>query len=64
MSAARPPGVSIGVPQGAAAASFATSYWYVPTIVEWLVAMGVLAIGALLFTLAVLVLPIQEPEAH
>ncbi len=59
-----PPGVSIGVPQGAGAASFATSYWYVPTIVEWLVAMGVLAIGALLFTLAVLVLPIQEPEAH
>jgi molybdopterin-containing oxidoreductase family membrane subunit len=58
-----PPGVSIGVPQPDAA-SFALSYWYVPTIVEWLVVGGVLAIGALLFTLAALVLPMQEPASE
>ena len=32
--------------------------------IEWLVVIGVLAFGALLFTLAVLFLPMQEPEAH
>jgi hypothetical protein len=32
--------------------------------VEWLVVGGVLAFGGLLFTIAVLVLPMQEPEAH
>jgi Ni/Fe-hydrogenase subunit HybB-like protein len=40
------------------------SYWYVPTIVEWLIVFGVLAFGAFLFTLAVRYLPMQEPEAH
>lgn len=58
-----PPGVSIGADQGGAS-SFATSYWYVPTAIEWLVVAGVLAFGALMFTIAVLVLPMQEPEAH
>ena len=56
-----PPGVSVGVEQGGAA-SFATSYWYVPTIVEWLVVAGILAFGALIFTIAALVLPLQEPD--
>jgi Ni/Fe-hydrogenase subunit HybB-like protein len=47
-----------------AGTSFAESYWYVPTVIEWLVVMGVLAFGALLFTLAARFLPMQEPEAH
>ena len=59
-----PPGASIGLPQPAGVDSFATSYWYIPTAIEWMVVFGVLAIGALLFTLAVLILPMQEPEAH
>jgi Ni/Fe-hydrogenase subunit HybB-like protein len=33
-------------------------------VVEWLVVAGVLAFGALVFTIAVHVLPMQEPEAH
>ena len=35
-----------------------------PTLVEWLVVSGVLAFGALVFTVAVIVLPMQEPDAH
>lgn len=35
-----------------------------PTAVEWLVVAGVLAFGALVFTAAVLILPMQEPETH
>jgi molybdopterin-containing oxidoreductase family membrane subunit len=58
------PGVSIGVWQGPGATSFAMSNWYVPTIVEWLIVIGVLALGALLFTIAVAVLPMQEPAEH
>lgn len=58
------PGVSIGVWQGPTATSFAMSNWYVPTIVEWLVVFGVLALGGLLFTIAVAVLPMQEPADH
>jgi molybdopterin-containing oxidoreductase family membrane subunit len=58
-----PPGVSIGVAQGAGA-SFAESYWYAPTIVEWLIVGGVLAFGALLLTLAALVLPLDEHGPH
>jgi molybdopterin-containing oxidoreductase family membrane subunit len=57
-----PPGLPIGVPQ--AGSSFAESYWYVPTAIEWMVVTGILAFGALLFTAAVLYLPMQEPEAH
>ena len=56
-----PPGVSIGEDQGGAS-SFATSYWYVPTAIEWMVVVGILAFGALAFTIAVLVLPMQEPS--
>ena len=39
------------------------SYWYVPTLVEYLVAAGVLAFGALLFTIALVWLPLREPAA-
>jgi len=45
-------------------ARVAMSYWYVPTMVEWLIVGGVLAFGALVFTVAVIVLPMQEPDAH
>jgi molybdopterin-containing oxidoreductase family membrane subunit len=57
-----PPGVPVGVEQGGS--SFLTSYWYVPTLVEWVIVSGVLAFGALLFTLAVRYLPMQEAQAH
>ena len=57
------PGLPIGTDQGGVS-SFAMSYWYMPSIVEWLIVLGVLAFGALLFTAAVLVLPMQEPDAH
>lgn len=59
-----PPGVSIGVSQGPVRTDFAMSYWYVPTIVEYLIVLGILAFGAFLFTLAVLVLPMREPAGH
>ena len=62
---ALPPGVGIGTPQ-TGATSFAMYHWYVPTTVEWLSVLGVLAFGALLFTVATLVLPLREhaAEAH
>jgi molybdopterin-containing oxidoreductase family membrane subunit len=59
-----PPGVAIGTDQGPAASSFAMSYWYVPTLVEYLVVAGILAFGALLFTMALVWLPLREPEGH
>ena len=59
-----PPGVAIGVDQGPAASSFAMTYWYVPTVVEYLVVAGIIAFGALLVTLAVLWLPLREQAAH
>jgi molybdopterin-containing oxidoreductase family membrane subunit len=58
-----PPGVSVG-DTGGAVGSFATSYWYVPTIIEWLIVLGILAGGTLLVTLAAVFLPLQEPEVH
>lgn len=57
-----PPGLPLGRPQDGA--SFAMSWFYVPTLVEWLIVVGILAFGALLFTAAVWYLPMQEPEAH
>jgi molybdopterin-containing oxidoreductase family membrane subunit len=57
------PGVSVGDPAGAPT-SFAVSYWYVPTGIEWLVVAGIVAGGALLVTLAAMFLPLQEPERH
>ncbi len=59
-----PPGLPIGVDQGPAASSFAVTHWYVPTLVEYLVVAGVLAFGALLFTIALYWLPLREPDAH
>jgi molybdopterin-containing oxidoreductase family membrane subunit len=56
-----PPGLPVGRAQDGA--SFATSYFYVPTVIEWLIVLGVLAFGGLLFTVAVWVLPLQEPGA-
>jgi dimethyl sulfoxide reductase membrane subunit len=57
-----PPGLPVGTPQ--AGASFAEASFYVPTAVEWLIVLGVLSFGALLFTIAVHYLPMQEPDAH
>jgi molybdopterin-containing oxidoreductase family membrane subunit len=59
-----PPGLPIGEAQSDPAYSFAMYWFYVPTIVEWLVVIGILAFGALLFTVLVRYLPMQEPEAH
>ena len=58
-----PPGLPFGIPRDEAS-SFSTYYWYVPTIVEWLIVLGVLAFGALLFTAAVWYLPLQEHDDH
>jgi dimethyl sulfoxide reductase membrane subunit len=59
-----PPGLPIGVAQADPASSFAMYYWYVPTVVEWLVVIGILAFGALVFTLSARFLPMQEAESH
>ena len=60
----QPPGVSIGV-AAEGQSSFAGSLFYVPSLVEWLVVAGVIAFGALVFTIAALVLPLREgPAAH
>lgn len=58
------PGVAIGAPQGDAARSFAAYHWYVPTVIEWLIVVGILAFGALLFTLAAIFLPLREHRAE
>lgn len=57
-----PPGLPMGTAQEGVA--FATSFFYVPTAIEWLVVGGVLAFGGLLFTAAVMILPMQEPADH
>jgi len=57
-----PPGLPVGRPQDGA--SFAASYFYVPTAIEWLIVLGVLAFGALLFTAAAWFLPLQEHDGH
>jgi molybdopterin-containing oxidoreductase family membrane subunit len=59
-----PPGVSIGTPQPSGTTSFSMSLFYVPSGVEWLVTIGVLSFGALVFTLAVLILPMREKAAE
>jgi molybdopterin-containing oxidoreductase family membrane subunit len=58
-----PPGVSIGTAQPAGTDSFALSLFYYPSLVEYLVALGVLCFGALVFTVAARVLPLRE-TAH
>jgi molybdopterin-containing oxidoreductase family membrane subunit len=55
-----PPGLPVGRTYDGA--SFATSYFYVPTIIEWLIVLGVLAFGGLLFTAAVGYLPLQQHD--
>ncbi|MFA4965306.1 MAG: NrfD/PsrC family molybdoenzyme membrane anchor subunit [Thermoleophilia bacterium] len=57
-----PPGVSIGTRQPMGSDSFALSLFYKPSLVEYLVALGVLCFGALVFTLAARVLPLREAE--
>ena len=55
-----PPGVSIGTAQPVGTDSFTLSLFYHPALVEWLIAAGVIAFGALVFTAAVLILPMRE----
>ncbi len=57
-----PPGVSVGkvVPGDS---SFIASYFYMPSLIEWLIVLGVLAFGALVFTIAALILPMREGAA-
>jgi dimethyl sulfoxide reductase membrane subunit len=59
-----PPGVSIGTAQPEGTTSFALSMFYYPSLIEYLVAGGVVCFGALLFTLAAVVLPLRERGAH
>jgi molybdopterin-containing oxidoreductase family membrane subunit len=58
-----PPGVSIGTAQPAGETSFALSLFYSPSLIEWLVVLGVLSLGALVFTAAALYLPLREGAA-
>jgi dimethyl sulfoxide reductase membrane subunit len=55
------PGTSLGTPAGDGS-SFATSSVYFPSIWEFLVVLGIVALSALLFTLAVRYLPIKEKQ--
>jgi molybdopterin-containing oxidoreductase family membrane subunit len=55
-----PPGVSIGTAQPAGQTSFALSYFYHPALIEYLVAGGVICLGALVFTLLAWKLPLRE----
>ncbi|WP_135821975.1 NrfD/PsrC family molybdoenzyme membrane anchor subunit [Halostella litorea] len=56
-----PPGVSVGEPAGGLAGDiWATSGAYTPTLVEVIVTLGIVAIGALILTLGLRYLPIQS----
>lgn len=55
-----PPGVSIGTAQPAGQTSFALVYFYQPALIEYLVAGGVICLGALVFTIAAMRLPLRE----
>ncbi len=55
-----PPGVSIGTAQPEGSTSFALVYFYQPALIEYLVAGGVICLGALVFTLAAMKLPLWE----
>jgi molybdopterin-containing oxidoreductase family membrane subunit len=57
-----PPGVSIGTAQPLGTTSFALSYFYHPSAIEYLVAGGVICFGALVFTIAALKLPLREGD--
>ena len=54
-----PPGTPLGIPQ-ANGSSFATSSVYFPTIWEFLIVTGIVALAALVFTLAVRYLPLRD----
>jgi len=58
-----PPGVSIGTAQPVGTTSFALSQFYYPSWVEWLVVLGLLCLGAIIFTVAAVRLPLRE-TAH
>jgi molybdopterin-containing oxidoreductase family membrane subunit len=58
-----PPGVAVGTPPPAGADSFAQQLFYFPSWVEWLVALGIVCLGALIFTAGVILLPLRE-KAH
>jgi Ni/Fe-hydrogenase subunit HybB-like protein len=55
-----PPGVPIGVAQPAGQTSFALTYFYSPTLIEYLVAGGIVCFGGLVFTLLAWKLPLRE----
>jgi molybdopterin-containing oxidoreductase family membrane subunit len=57
-----PPGVSIGTAQPEGVSSFTLVQFYYPNLVEHLIALGVVSFGALVFTLAVLRLPLREGD--
>jgi molybdopterin-containing oxidoreductase family membrane subunit len=60
-----PPGPSIGVAQPTGTTSFVLVQSYYPSWVEWLIALGVLCLGALIFTAATIKLPLREAhEEH
>jgi dimethyl sulfoxide reductase membrane subunit len=56
------PGTSIGI-QGTTGTSFATSSSYVPTGIELLIVLGLVAFAALLLTIGAKVLPLRDGEA-
>ena len=58
-----PPGVPIGTSQAAGTGSFTLTQFYYPSAIEWLVALGVLSLGAAIFTAAALYLPLREDSA-
>ncbi len=53
------PGTPLGIPQPSGS-SFATSSVYFPSVWEFLIVIGIVALSALLFTLAALYLPLRE----
>ena len=56
---ALPPGTPLGTPQ-VSGSSFAVSSVYFPSVWEFLIVLGIVALSALLFTLAVRYLPLKE----
>ncbi len=59
-----PPGVAIGTAPAPGTTSFALTQFYYPSWVEWIVALGLLCLGALLFTAAVVKLPLKEKASQ
>jgi dimethyl sulfoxide reductase membrane subunit len=57
-----PPGVSIGTAQPEGVSSFVLVQFYYPNLIEHLIALGIVSFGALVFTLAVLRLPLREGD--